>query len=288
MNNDFLQKFMFEHIPVRGCLARIEQSWQEVRLRARPDGDVTEMLGQALCASAVLGSSIKFEGTVSLQVQSSGRLRLLLGQCSQQHQLRGIARKNPEAGSRLELLKNPVLSINLEPEVGGTPYQGIVSMEDGSLVNALEAYFTQSEQLETRFWFAIGEFSGAAFMLQRMPGKHFDQDDFVRLTQLAATITEQELLGTDPAQLLHLLFNEDSVRLFDAEEIKFGCKCSKQKVAGVLQSLGKTEMEALLHEQGKVEVNCEYCGKDYLFDQVDIASLFSNPAITFEGSAGVH
>lgn len=288
MNNDFLQKFMFEHIPVRGCLVRMEQSWREVRLRARPDEDVTKMLAQALCASVVLGSSIKFDGTVSLQVQTSGRLRLLLGQCSHQREVRGIARKNAEAETSLELLVNPVLSINLEPEGNGTPYQGIVSMDDRSLAKALEAYFDQSEQLETRFWFAVSELSCAAFMLQRMPGAHLEQDDFVRLTQLAATMTDQELLTAAPAQLLHLLFNEDNVRLFDAEEIRFGCKCSQQKVAGVLQSLGKQEMDALLHEQGRVEVNCEYCGKDYFFDHVDIASLFSDPANTFKGSAGVH
>ena len=288
MNSDFLQKFIFEHIPVKGCLVRLEQSWHEVRLRARPDADVTQMLGQALCAAAVLVSSIKFEGTVSLQVQTSGSLRLLLGQCSHQHQVRGIARKNPAAEPHLGLLVDPVLSINLEPETGGTPYQGIISMDDGSLAKALEVYFTQSEQLDTRLWLVGNEHACAAFMLQRMPGQNLDQDDFVRLTQLAATLTDQEILSTPPAKLLHLLFNEDTVRLFDAEDIRFGCKCSRQRVAGVLQSLGNKEMEALLREQGKVEVNCEYCGKDYLFDRVDIAGLFSDPIVTFKGSAGVH
>jgi len=138
MSNDFLQKFIFEHIPVKGCLVRMQKSWQQVQLRARPDADVCEMLGQALCAAAMLGSSIKFDGTVSLQVQSSGALRLLLGQCSNQRKVRGVARKNME---KQELLLDPVLSINLEPDGSGTPYQGIVSMEEGSLAKALEFYF---------------------------------------------------------------------------------------------------------------------------------------------------
>jgi molecular chaperone Hsp33 len=288
MSRDFLQKFIFEHIPVRGCLVRLEQSWHEVRLRARPDADVIQMLGQALCASAVLGSSIKFEGTVSLQIQSSGSLRLLLGQCNHLHQIRGIARKSPAAEPLLDLLIDPVLSINLEPDGGGTPYQGIVSMDDGSLAKSLELYFIQSEQIQTRLWLVANELSCAAFMLQRMPGQNLNQDDFLRLTQLAQTLTDQELLATPPAKLLQLLFNEDTVRLIDAEEIRFGCKCSRQRVAGVLQSLGNKEIEAVLHERGKIEVKCEYCGKDYLFDQVDIAGLFSDPNATFKGSAGVH
>ena len=279
---------MFEHIPVKGCLVRLEQSWQEVRQRARPDPEHTEILGQAVCASAVLASSIKFEGAVSLQVQSSGSLRLVLGQCSHGRHVRGIARKNIDVSSQQDLLVDPVLSINLEPDGGGTPYQGIVSIDNGNLASALETYFEQSEQLETRFWLAANEHTCSALMLQRMPGEHLDEDDFARIVHLASTITDNELHGTDPAQLLHLLFNEDNVRLFDAEQLQFGCKCSQQRVAGVLQSLGQEEMESLLQEQGRVEVNCEYCGKEYQFDRVDIASLFSDPAVRLEGSAGVH
>jgi len=285
MSNDFLQKFIFEDIPVKGCLVRLEKSWQEILLRARPAEDTCEMLGQALCAAAVLGSSIKFAGTVSLQVQSSGALRFLLGQCSSQRRIRGIARKNSE---QKELLLDPVLSINLEPEGGGNPYQGIVSMDEGSLTKSLELYFAQSEQLETRFWLVSNLHSCAGFMLQRMPGEHLEDDAFERLTHLASTVTDHELLNTEPAQLLRLLFNEDSVRLFDADLLQFGCKCSRKRVAGVLQSLGQLEMDSVLDERGVVEVSCEYCGKDYQFDRVDVASMFSDLSVKLEPPTGVH
>ncbi len=253
-------------------------------MRARPDTDVREMLGQALCAAAMLGSSIKFEGTVSLQIQSSGALRLLLGQCTSQRKVRGIARKNSE---QQEMLVNPVLSINLEPDGSGTPYQGIVSMEESSLSKALEFYFAQSEQLESRFWLIANQQSCAGFMLQRMPGRLQDEDDFDRLVHLASTVSDAELLNSEPAHLLHLLFNEDTVRLFDAEGMQFACKCSSERVAGVLHSLGQSEMVSLLDECGVVEVNCEYCGKDYQFDRVDVASLFSDPAARLDSPSGV-
>lgn len=285
MNSDFLQKFIFEDIPVKGCLVRLSTSWLEVQKRARPDADVCEMLGQALCAAAMLGSSIKFEGTVSLQIQSSGALRLLLGQCANQSKLRGIARKNAE---QQELLVDPVLSINLEPDGSGTPYQGIVSMEEGSISKALEFYFAQSEQLESRFWLIANKRSCAGFMLQRMPGKLQDEDDFDRLVHLASTVSDVELLDCEPAKLLHLLFSEDTVRLFDAEAMQFACKCSSERVAGVLHSLGFPEIRSLLDERGLVEVNCEYCGKDYQFDPVDVASLFSDPSVRLDSPPGVH
>jgi molecular chaperone Hsp33 len=287
MSNDFLQKFIFEHLPVKGCLVRLEQSWKEVQLRAQPDKDVCEILGQAICAAAVLGSSIKFEGSVSLQIQSSGKLRLLLGQCSNKGNLQGIARKNPDASKLLELLENPVLSINLEPEESGVPYQGIVSMDDGNLAKALETYFDQSEQLETRFWLVANQQCCAAMMLQRMPGKHAQEDDFDRLVHLASTLTENELLNTETAHLLHLLFNEETVRLFDAEPLQFGCKCSQERVAGVLKSLGQAEIDSLLEERELVEVNCEYCGKNYQFDRVDAVSLFVDPMVRLDRPSGV-
>ncbi len=284
MSNDFLQKFIFEDIPVKGCLVRLEKSWQEVQSRARPGNDALEMLGHALCAAAILGNSIKFAGTVSLQVQSSGTLRFLLGQCSSQRNVRGIARKNAE---QEKLLLDPVLSINLEPEGSGTPYQGIVSMEEGSLAKALELYFTQSEQLDTRFWLVANQHSCAGFMLQRMPGEDQEDDDFDRLVHLASTLSDQELLNTAPVRLLQLLFNEDTVRLFDADVLQFGCKCSIERVAGVLQSLGQGDIDSLLEERGVVEVNCEYCGKDYQFDRVDVASLFADPSVRLESPTGV-
>jgi molecular chaperone Hsp33 len=288
MSKDFLQKFMFEHIPVKGCLVRLEQSWQEVRQRAKPDPEATAMLGQAVSAAALLASSIKYPGTVSLQIQSSGRLRFLLGQCSNGQLVRGISRKNPELEAKSELLVNPVLAINLEPDQEGTPYQGIVPIENGNLTSALELYFAQSEQLETRFWMVANEVSCAAFMLQRMPGEHLDEDDFGRIIHLASTVTDRELLNTDPAQLLHLLFSEDNVRLYNAEALKFGCRCSQDRVSGVLQSLGRQEIESLLQERGKVEVLCEYCGKEYLFDPIDIAGIFSESGFRLNGSPGVH
>jgi molecular chaperone Hsp33 len=295
MSNDYLQKFIFENLPVNGCLVRLEESWQEIQHHARPSADTREMLGQALCAAAVLGSYIKFNGTVSLQIQSSGALRLLLGQCAGRRFIRGIVRKTAEANQHSPepaienqpLLKDAVLSINLEPEERGTPYQGIVSMEDGSLSKALEYYFDQSEQLETRFWFIASERTCAGFMLQRMPGECTQDEEFERLVHLASTLREEELERMEPTRLLHLLFNEDNVKVFAAEPMKFGCKCSTERVADVLHSLGYDEMQSLLAERETVDVNCEYCGKEYRFDKVDIASLFSDPAVRLEVPPGV-
>jgi molecular chaperone Hsp33 len=289
MSNDFLQRFMFENLPVKGCLVRLQESWQEVIQRAKPDSKTRELLGQSICAATLLSSSIKFKGTVGLQVQSSGSLRFLLGQCSDQRRVRGVARMNSDlTQASSPLLSEAVLSINLEPEDNGAPYQGIVSLTGESLGESLEEYFTQSEQLETRIWLVEGGNSCAGLMLQRMPGQGSLHDEFERIVHLAATLSNRELLNLSPEKMIYLLFNEDTVRLFDSEPVVFGCRCSTNKVAGVLQALGESELNSLLAERGVVEVSCEYCGKEYQFDKIDISGLLTGPLMSSGNSSGLH
>lgn len=287
MNDDFLQKFMFEDLPVKGGFVRLASSWQTVLQRAQPDPSVHDMLGQTLCAAALLTCNIKFRGNVSLQIQSAGPVRLMLGQCSHDGLVRGVARMN-EADSADAVQRRSVLAINLEPEDEGAPYQGIVALDDAGLVPTLERYFYQSEQLETRFWLVANDSQCSGLMLQRMPGEQGNFDDWNRITQLAATLTDQELQTLEPERLFHLLFQEDSIRLFPPLPVRFSCKCSKQKVASVLVSLGQPEIEGIIDERGVVEVDCQYCGQQYLFDAVDVAALFAEQVIPPGGSREVH
>lgn len=286
MAEDFLSKFMFEDLPVKGSLVRLSSSWQEVMFRARPDPLTQSILGETLCASALLTSNIKFRGSVSLQIQSRGAIRLLLGQCTHEGKLRGVARMREQILS--PLLEQAILSINLEPESGATPFQGIVEMESSGLVPTLERYFLQSEQLDTRFWLAAGTGHCSGLMLQKMPGTSLDSDGWNRLTHLASTISSTELHTCEPARLISSLFNQESVRLFTASEVTFGCSCSVRKVSGMLLALGHQEVMDLIEERGLVEVICEYCGKDYHFDRIDVGRLFAGESASLPTSTGVH
>jgi molecular chaperone Hsp33 len=286
MTEDYLRKFLFEDLPVKGSLVRLSGSWQEVMLRARPCPESQNLLGETLGASVLLTSSIKFRGSVSLQIQSAGMVRLLLGQCTHTGSVRGVVRTTHSPGS--SLVEQGVLSINLEPESQGVPYQGIVSMPAGGLVPALERYFLQSEQLETRFWLVADSRECNGLMLQRLPGEAKDVDGWNRLQHVAASITNGELQACEPEELLGKLFPQDNIRLFSAKQVQFGCSCSPQKVCGVLHSLGQEDVLKLIEERGKVEVRCEYCGKNYEFDPVDIAALFVGSPAALLRSPGSH
>jgi len=281
-----LQKFIFEDLPVKGSLVRLSASWQEVIRHAQPQPEVQNLLGETLCASVLLTSNIKFQGAVSLQIQSQGNLRLLLGQCSTKGRVRGVARMRERNLS--PDLDQAILAINLEPQDGGAPYQGIIEMDQNGLVEALERYFHQSEQLSTRFWLIADANQCSGLMLQKMPAASPDPDAWNRLSHLAATLSAFELQTYDSPRLIKSLFNQDNVRLFDASELAFGCTCSEEKVLGVLFSLGNEEMNGLIEERGLVEVCCEYCGRAYRFDRVDVGRLFSGQAGYPLSSPGIH
>ncbi len=285
---DVLQKFMFEDLPVKGSFVRLELSWQEVLRRAQPDALAVPYLGDTLSAAALLTSNIKFKGSVQLQIQSSGLVRLLMGQCSHDGKLRGIARLNEAPPANAGLVEQAVLAINLSPAQGSAPYQGIVGISDQGLIASLEQYFRQSEQLETRFWLASDAQGCSGLMLQRMPGETLDGDGWNRLQLLADSVSPAELQSLSAEKLLHILFHQESLRLFPPAELQFSCTCTHKKVSGMLQSLGEAEVMDIVEQRGEVEVNCEHCGKAYTFDRVDAARLFTSQDVTLSTDSHLH
>jgi len=286
VNCDYLQKFLFENLQIKGSFVRLDRCWQEILQRAHPDVTAQELLGEAVSAAALLTSNIKFQGSISLQVQSAGAMRFLLGQCNHRGDVRGVVRMREQTAE--SFLEQAILSINLEPEIEGSPYQGIVEMSDEGLVPVLERYFSQSEQLETRFWLGVGLDWCSGLMLQKMPGETFDADGWNRITILASSVLEKELQCLDSGHLIKRLFHEEDVRLFPASEVRFRCSCSTQKVLSMLQTLGEDDLNELIQERGSVEVSCEYCGHTYQFDKVDVARIFTDIGFLPPSSTGLH
>jgi molecular chaperone Hsp33 len=170
------------------------------------------------------------------------------------------------------------LVLTIEPD-DAQPYQGIVPLQGENLAAALQTYFEQSEQLKTRLWLFANETDAVGLLLQELPAQNNDKSDWERIEILANTVTEQELLELDCEDLLYRLFNEELVRLFDAEPVEFKCACSRPRIARTLRALGEEELEGILQEQGRIEVGCEFCGENYLFDRVDVETLLSGEGL---------
>ncbi|MBK1700405.1 Hsp33 family molecular chaperone HslO [Thiococcus pfennigii] len=273
---DSLHRFLFEQAGVRGELAYLDASWRAVLAIHPYPLAVQDQLGQALAAVALLSATIKFEGSLILQVQGDGPLRTLVAQATDQRTVRGLARwtgEVPLGAGLTETFGAGRLVLTIERR-GAEPYQGIVPLEGRDLAEAIGRYFSTSEQLPTRLWLEASPQRAAGMLLQRLPSAAGEVEDWERIGLLAGTLTRVELLGLPAEGLLHRLFHEEQVRLFESEPIAFRCGCSRQRIEDTLRALGQLEVERTAADQGGVAVTCEFCNREYRFDPVDIQQLF--------------
>lgn len=279
---DCLRRFLFEQHNVRGEWVRLEHSWQQAKQhQVLVNPAVDSQLGQALAAVTLLSATIKFKGAMIMQLQGSGDLKALVAQASNERKIRGLVRSNDEVGGdnlRQMLGEGGRLIMTVESDIA-EPFQGIVGVAEDSLADVLRSYFTQSEQLETRLWLFANQTHAAGLFLQELPGDSPDEADWQRIAMLADTVTAEEMLSLDCEDMLHRLFHEEQVRLYEPEIVEFHCNCSRQKISGTLLALGRSELEAILQERGDIEVDCQFCGQNYRFDKIDVEGLLSIPPV---------
>ncbi|MBJ6610135.1 MAG: Hsp33 family molecular chaperone HslO [Candidatus Thiothrix moscowensis] len=276
MSADLLRRFMLERAHVRGEWLHLDQSWQEVLARAEYPAFVKNVLGEALTAAVLLSATIKHEGALILQIRGNGPIHLLVVQATAQGTVRGLAHWNRDATdtSLPGLFGEGHIAITLETHRNNERYQSLIPLEGESLTAALEAYFSRSEQLPTRLWLVSDGAAAAGILLQRLPRELASDEDWQRASLLLDTLTAPELLGMKPEDLLYRLFHEEEPRLFDPKPIRFHCGCGRDKVENMLRSLGQADAEALLEEQGKIVITCEFCNASYTLDAVDVGRLF--------------
>ena len=234
---------------------------------------------------------------LSLQLQGGGPVHLLLAQCTSGLGVRGLARYRDLGLSGSSKIRDLVgegnLTVTLETDEGAQRYQGIVPIEGERLADSLQAYFQNSEQLPTRLWLHADAQGASGMLLQKLPGSGSVpaadaaaiEDAWRRVQLIADTLTPEELRTLADAEILHRLFNEDDLRLFEPSPVYFRCRCSRERVAGMLQGLGEAETRSVIAERGKVEVHCDFCNRAYVFDAVDVAELFKAPVAADRGSS---
>jgi molecular chaperone Hsp33 len=289
---DNLQKFMFEHAGVRGELVELPNTWREILSHQNYPKAVQTILGELLAASALLSANLKFNGTMVMQIHGDGPVRLLVVECDAQLRLRATAKLAPDAVIDDEASLSDLVHqngqgrfvITLDPNdkmPGQQAYQGIVPLDGESIATVIENYMMRSEQLDTKLWLAADEHVARGMLLQKLPkigGTESSVEDeteaWNRAALLGSTLKQQELLETDISTLMTRLFWEETLRVFDVVHPEFHCNCTREKVGNMLKMLGEAEIKTSISELGKLDINCDFCGKHYRFDQVDCAQLF--------------
>jgi len=289
--SDKLHRFIFDNSPIRGEWVHLQHTWRNVLVRREYPLAIQRILGQMMAAGALLADTVKIQGRVVLQIKSAGPVKLMVVECTSDNTLRAYAQWDGDIADDAELLDvtgEGVLAITIEVDGAKQPYQGIVSLEGGTISSVLETYFEQSEQLKTRIWLSCDDECSAGLLLQELPNdaQQEDLDAWDRVSQLAATLTDEEMMGLEVETLLHRLFHEEECRLLAATELEFACSCSRERVGASIKLLGHNDALALIEEHGQIQANCEFCNEHYEFDAVDVAQLFANSTDT--GSQTIH
>lgn len=298
-DSDRVRRFVLEKHPIRGHAVRLARSWLELREHQDYPPEVQQLLGEAVGAVVLLAATLKFEGALTLQLQGKGLVNLLVAQCTHDFRVRAMARHSPirseggEADFR-SLAGEGTIIVTVEAADRASSYQGVVPITGDSLAESLEAYFVQSEQLPTRVLLAATPGTVCGMLVQRIPGEGGKQSvdpaalesAWMKADHAMAALTQVELLEDDIEQRLVRMFGADEVRVFSGHEVKHECRCSRDRVANVLRSLGVEEVRSVIAEQGAVTVTCEFCQKPYKFDAIDSEQLFAGGAP--QGSSSIN
>jgi molecular chaperone Hsp33 len=322
-----VHKFLFDGLPVRGTLVRLTDSWQTILQRRAANSStgaypasVSHLLGELTAAAVLMQSSIKFNGSLTLQIAGDGPVKLAVAEVQPDLSLRATATVMGEVAddSSLSAMINVSnkgrCAVTLDPKdkfPGQQPYQGVVPLFDDhrkpieKLSSVLEHYMLQSEQLDTTMVLAANDTVAAGLLIQRIPlqgegnlagsmvSKRNEEEiglneHYNRLALFAASLKQEELLTLSANEILHRLYWEEDVIRYEALHPKFACTCSRERVSNMILSLGKTEVEEILTERGDVEVSCEFCGQQQRFDPVDAAQIFIDSASkTSSGESGL-
>jgi molecular chaperone Hsp33 len=287
-DNDFTQRFIFDDSDTRGELVSLELSYAEVLAKHAYPQPVAQLLGELMAAASLLVGTLKFDGLLILQARSEGPIPLLMIECSSEREIRGLARYEadriaPDA-TLADLMPGGSLTLTVDPK-RGQRYQGVVDLDGETLSDCFTNYFVMSQQIGTRIKLCADGRRARGLLLQQLPADRLKDEDeraasWQHITTLGGTLTADELLSLDNETVLHRLYHDEQVRLFDVQKLRFRCSCSRERSANALVSLGMEDAQQLVVEHGgNIEIDCQFCNQRYLFDAADVTQLFAGAGI---------
>ncbi|MEZ8825360.1 Hsp33 family molecular chaperone HslO [Vibrio amylolyticus] len=280
MASNVLNRYLFEDLSVRGELVQVDEAYQQMISSKEYPLAVQKLLGELLVSTTLLTATLKFEGSITMQLQGDGPVSLVVINGDHDQKIRGVARYKGDIdplASLHELIGKGHLVITIEPKKGER-YQGVVGLEGDNLAEIIEGYFERSEQLKTRLWIRTGELDGkphaAGMLLQVMPDGTGSENDFEHLEQLTDTVKVEELFSLEANDLLYRLYNQEKVQLFTPQPVVFKCSCSRERSGAAIITVSQEEVADIIATEGAVSLHCDYCGTTYSFDEAQVRELF--------------
>lgn len=276
--SDSIQRFLFQEYDIRGQHIHLNQAWCSMLKDRHYPAVLVTLLGELTAFAALLANGLKHPGKITLQVQGQGPVNLLVVEVTHELKLKGLAKTNAPITDQLsanDLLGEGQILVTLENSLTDHYYQSYVTREGDNLIEALQTFLSQSEQLDTKLFIEVSDQAIGGLYLQKMPKTdRQDADAWDRISHLASTLKPDELLDLDAAILLTRLFHEEVVELYEPRELQYECVQDRQRVATMIQSMGEEEARRILAEEGEIVVFNDMCNYHERFSADDIDALF--------------
>lgn len=275
--SNYVQRFLLENLDIRGAVVHLDSVWQQMLSGRNYPQPVTQLLGEMSAVTLLLGENLKQAGRLTIQLNGSGPVSMLVIDCNDTLHIRGMAKyaQNIEAQRVSDLLGHGQLLLTLDMPSMRESYQSIVPLDGNNITELFEHYFKQSEQLPSRLFLITTDTTIFGLLLQKLPAAdQQDPDGWARAKALAATVNDQMLFNLTAEELLIRLFYEETIRIFDAQTVHYGCQENPARIYAMLRSLGREEVYSILKEFGEVVVNDDICNREYRLDALAVDAVF--------------
>lgn len=275
--NNYVQRFLLENLDIRGAVVHLDSVWQQMLQDRNYPAPVMQLLGEMSATTLLLGYNLKQLGRLTVQLKGNGPVPMLVIDCNESLHLRGMAKHSPQVAAQPvpDLLGHGQLVLTLDMQSMREVYQSIVPLDGDTIAEIFEHYFKQSEQLTSRLFLTTSDDAIFGILLQKLPNAdQQDPDGWTRIETLAATVLNQGMFRLSAKEILTRLFFEETIRIFDAQTVSYGCREDAAKIYNMLQSLGRKEVNAILKECGEVVVHDDICNREYRFDALAIDAIF--------------
>ena len=283
-SKDTLHRFIFEDTDIRGNYVKLNHTIEEATQHQALPQNIHIALGELMIASSLLASTLKLDGSLTLQIQTNGPLKLLIAECNENLGIRGTVKWNGpiESIAPIDLIKEGHFIITLIQKNAKTPYQGIVPMEGNSISELLENYMLRSEQIQTKLWIHSQENIFHGLLIQKLPfnssAEALDHDAMTSAWEDIAMSADKSFKTIHPeleaSKILQTIFSSETIRLFDPSYPNFACSCSKKSVENMLRLIGKKECESIIEEQSSITIHCDFCNECYKYSEDEVEFIF--------------
>lgn len=284
-SEDTLHRFIFENTDIRGNYVKLNHTIEEASQHQALPQNIHIALGELMVASSLLASTLKLDGSLTLQIQTNGPLKLLIAECNENLGIRGTVKWNGpiESIAPIDLIKEGHFIITLIQKNAKTPYQGIVPMEGNSISELLENYMLRSEQIQTKLWIHSQENIFHGLLIQKLPfnssAEALDHDAMTSAWEDIVMSADKSFKTIHPAleasKILQTIFSSETIRLYDPSYPNFACSCSKKSVENMLRLIGKKECESIIEEQSSITIHCDFCNECYKYSEDEVEFIFN-------------